>query len=192
VWSEQNGPSRTPKPHGILFFGRLSAYKGLDVLYAALPAIAERVPDVRVVIAGRPSPGFIAPALPTLPDTAEVVTHFGPIDASLLRCLFEEASVVVLPYVEASQSGVAQTAYAFGKPVVASAVGGLPEDVVDGETGCLVPTGDPAAVARAVGDLLLDPARRARMTEVIRTRSAAAWPSIATRLDEIYRCMLEH
>src|SRR6185369_16016966 len=115
VWSENGAPRQISAQPSVLFFGRLSAYKGLDVLYAALPAIAERVPDVRVVIAGRPGPGFVAPPLPMLPDTAEVVTHFGPIDALLLRCLFEEASVVVLPYVEASQSGVAQTAYAFGK-----------------------------------------------------------------------------
>src|SRR5262249_54560010 len=60
VWSEQPGPSRSPRDLSVLFFGRLSAYKGLDVLYAALPAVADRVPDVRVVVAGRPGPGFVA------------------------------------------------------------------------------------------------------------------------------------
>ena len=64
--------------------------------------------------------------------------------------LFQQASVVVLPYVEASQSGVIPLAYTFMKPVVATTVGGLPEMVEDGRTGYLVPPRDERALAAAV------------------------------------------
>jgi starch synthase len=57
---------------------------------------------------------------------------------------------VAVPYTRAYQSGVVLTAYAFQRPVVASAVGGLPEQVVDGVTGWLVPPADPAALAKAL------------------------------------------
>jgi glycosyltransferase involved in cell wall biosynthesis len=70
--------------------------------------------------------------------------------------LFRRSSVVVLPYIEASQSGVIPVAYTFGKPVVATTVGGLPEMVEDGRTGFLVPPRDEKALADAVVRLLRD------------------------------------
>jgi glycosyltransferase involved in cell wall biosynthesis len=68
--------------------------------------------------------------------------------------LFSHASVVVLPYVEATQSGVIPVAYSFGKPVVATTVGGLPSQVDHGETGFLVAPRDPDALAMATVELL--------------------------------------
>ena len=105
-----------------------------------------------------------------------------------MRRLFEEASLVVLPYVEASQSGVVQTAYAFHTPVVASAVGGLPEAVVDGITGRLVPPKDPSALAAAVSELLLNKTLRARMREGIRQLEDTefGWPRAARKLTDLY------
>ncbi len=68
--------------------------------------------------------------------------------------LFRQASVVVLPYIEASQSFIISIAYRFGKPVVATTVGGLPEMVDDGRTGFLVPPRDVNALANAVVRLM--------------------------------------
>ena len=70
--------------------------------------------------------------------------------------LFQQASVVALPYIEASQSGVVPLAYMHMKPVVATTVGGLPEMVDDGRTGYLVPPRDEQALATAVVRLLRD------------------------------------
>jgi len=71
--------------------------------------------------------------------------------------------MVVLPYIEASQSGVIPVAYTFAKPVIATTVGGLPEMVDDGQTGYLVPPRDERALANAVVRLLQDQTLRRRM-----------------------------
>ena len=68
--------------------------------------------------------------------------------------LFRRASVVVLPYIEASQSFIISIAYRFGKPVVATTVGGLPQMVDDGKTGFLVPPRDVDALADAIVRLM--------------------------------------
>ncbi len=65
---------------------------------------------------------------------------------------FSAADLVMVPYLDATQSGVVQIAYGFLRPVVATTVGGLPEVVADGRTGYLVPPGDAAAMARVVRD----------------------------------------
>jgi len=64
--------------------------------------------------------------------------------------LFTAADAALLPYRSASQSGVVQLAFAHGRPVIATAVGGLPEAVRDGEDAILCPKDDPDALARAI------------------------------------------
>jgi glycosyltransferase involved in cell wall biosynthesis len=181
-------PDTTEREHTLLFFGRLALYKGLEVLYAAMPAIAARVPRLRVVVAGAPVEGYRPPAPPPLPAHVELETHFARVDTPTLRRLFQQASVVVAPYVDASQSGVVQTAFAFQKPVVASAVGGLPEVVRDGVTGRLVPPGDAAALADATTSLLLDRDLRRQMSAAICQAETVefGWTPIARELMRIY------
>jgi glycosyltransferase involved in cell wall biosynthesis len=77
--------------------------------------------------------------------------------------LFQRAAVVVLPYISATQSGVVPVAYTFGKPVVATRVGALPDCIEDGRTGLLVPPRDERALAEAIVTLLLDQQRRHEM-----------------------------
>ncbi len=178
--------------HTILFFGQISAYKGLDTLYQAAPLVAERVPGLRLVVAGRPADGYALPEPPPLAHGGRVQVigrHIG--NAELAR-LFQQATVVVCPYHDATQSGVVLTAYAFAKPVVATRVGGLPEYVWEGETGLLVPPRDPHALAGALAGLLqafaADPALRNRYAAGIHARCAAdlAWPRIASETLRVY------
>ena len=111
---------------------------------------------MRFVVAGRAIDGFEAPRAPALTngDASDVIA--GYIGAARLARLHAEATVVACPYLDATQSGVVLTAYAFGTPVVASAVGGLPEYVDDGTTGVLVPPGDATSLAEAIIGVLTD------------------------------------
>jgi len=91
---------------------------------------------------------------------------------------FARADVCVLPYRSATGSGVVTVAYHFDTPVVVTAVGGLPEAVVDGETGLLVPPGSPAALAEAIGSMTAD--RAASMVPAIRELARRmSWASLA-------------
>jgi glycosyltransferase involved in cell wall biosynthesis len=149
------------EPATLLFFGRIWGYKGLDHLIRAEPLISEMVPRLRIVIAGEGEPFDRYRSLMHNPDRFEVYNTF--VDKSLRGRLFSRAAVVVLPYRQASQSGVVPVAYAFAKPVVATTVGGLPEVVDDGVTGLLVPPGDVESLADAIARLLLDEDLRHRL-----------------------------
>jgi glycosyltransferase involved in cell wall biosynthesis len=173
----------------ILFYGRLSAYKGLDVLYQAAPLVAEHVPDSRFVVAGRPVAGYQLPSPPVLPNGGQVEVMSDYISNTRLVQLVSSARVVVCPYIDATQSGVVLTAFAFEKPVVATRVGGLPEYIQDGQTGLLVPPGDYSALARALIDLLTTPALEDRLRrEVARLgqRDRLDWASAARATRVVY------
>ena len=183
-WAEDAG-----REHGntVLFFGRIWGYKGLRYLIEAEPLISARVPDVRIVIAGQGEPFGPYEAMMVHRDRFEV--HNYDIPEEMVPRLFQEASVVALPYVEASQSGVAAVAFAFGRPVVATDVGGLPEMIDAGETGLLVPPRDAASLADAIVSLLLDRDKRERMQAkaLEKARTQLSWASIAHATWQVYR-----
>jgi glycosyltransferase involved in cell wall biosynthesis len=138
----------------ILFFGRIWAYKGLEYLIRAEPLITARVPDAKIVIAGEGEDFARYRRQMVHPDTFIVHNEYVPHDKR--TALFRQASLVVLPYIDASQSGVIPLAYTFAKPVVATTVGSLPEMVEDGHTGYLVPPRDEKALSDAIVRLLQD------------------------------------
>ena len=145
----------------ILFFGRIWEYKGLEYLVRAEPLITARVPNARILIAGVGEDFARYRRMMVHPDRFIVHNEFVPKDRA--ADYFRRASVVVLPYIEASQSGVIPMAHSAGKPVVATTVGGLPEMVENGRTGYLVPPRDSAKLAEVVTKLLLDETLRRRM-----------------------------
>jgi glycosyltransferase involved in cell wall biosynthesis len=148
--------STTPKEdeHLILFFGRIWEYKGLEYLIRAEPLISARVPGVRIMIAGQGEEFSRYARMMVHPERFIVHNEF--ISEERTAEYFRRASIVVLPYIEASQSGVIPLAYSAAKPVVATTVGGLPEMVEHGRTGYLVPPRDAAKLADALVRLLLD------------------------------------
>lgn len=175
-------------PPQALFFGRLSPYKGLDVLYAAAPRVAQAIEGLQLIIAGRPNPGYSPPRPSTLPNRGRILTHEQYITNQDLAELFGQSWLVVCPYVDATQSGVIMTAYAFDKPVIATSVGGLPEYVHDGHTGLLIPPRDSQALAdaliRALGDVHL---RRSLVAGVAQAReSEFNWNRAALETLEVY------
>jgi len=136
----------------VLFFGRIWAYKGLEYLIRAEPFITAEVPDAKIVIAGEGED--FARYLRMMVHPEQFIVHNEYVSEDLCSRLFRQASLVALPYIEASQSGVIPLAYTSMKPVVATTVGGLPEMVDDGRTGYLVPPRDERALASAIVRLL--------------------------------------
>ena len=177
--------------HLVLFFGRLRAYKGVDVLLEAAPQVAAQIPDARFVIAGSGECPELAQAAQGHPGLFEIHNRF--IEADEVQALFERAAVVVQPYVDASQSGVIPLAYRFGRPVVATRVGSIPEVVEDGRTGVLVPPRDASALAEATIRLLRDDDLRIQMGKAawLKSESELSWDAIARKTVEVYENVLE-
>lgn len=173
IGSANGRPAGEDDGRTVLFFGRIWPYKGLDHLIRAEPLISARVTDVRFVIAGRGEDFARYRAMMRDPDRFTVINEF--VSSERRAQLFAEAAVVVLPYVEASQSGVIPIAYAHEKPVVATSVGGLPEAVEDGRTGFVVPPRDERALADAVVQLLEDRRLRRAMGAAGRRKLEDEW-----------------
>ena len=184
-----DGPDDAVAERGkrLLFFGRIWEYKGLEYLIKAEPLVAERVPDVEIVIAGRGEDFDRYRQMMVHPERFVVDNELIPEERVARH--FGEASVVVLPYIDASQSGVVPVAYSFSRPVVATAVGGLPSVVEDGVTGLLVPPRDERALADALVTLLRDDELRHKMGVAGRQKLEREWAPevIGPQHVEVYR-----
>lgn len=139
-------------PGTVLFFGAARPHKGLEYLIRAQPIISGSVPEARFLIASRGEE--LDRCRELIRDTSAFEIREGFIPGDEAATLFQESALVVLPYLSASTSGVLMTAYVFGKPVVASRVGSLPEYVIEDVTGRLVPPRNEYRLAAAVIDLL--------------------------------------
>jgi glycosyltransferase involved in cell wall biosynthesis len=135
----------------VLFFGYVREYKGLKYLIEAMPAVLAQV-DVDLMIVGEfyDDRDHYERLIDTLGIRQRVTVVAEHVPDEAVGRYFGAADLVVLPYVSATQSGIAQIAYAFGVPVVSTNVGGLPEVVADGKTGYIVSPGDPEALAEAI------------------------------------------
>jgi glycosyltransferase involved in cell wall biosynthesis len=143
----------------ILFFGTVFPYKGLEDLIQAVPAVARAIPEVTLVVAGQGIGHDRYRRLAAGSPQVRFEQRFVPrVERDEL---FRRASVVVLPYLDATTSGVVPVAQLFAKPVVATDVGGLGEQIGGG--GVVVPAGDGGALAQALVGLLNDEALRERL-----------------------------
>ncbi|MCD8037972.1 MAG: glycosyltransferase [Lachnospiraceae bacterium] len=143
----------------LLFFGFVRPYKGLKHLIHAMPEIKARLDNVKLLIAGEfPSAedksaymaqiNELAASAPGIEDAILINDGYTP-DREVEK-YFAACDMVALPYESATQSGIVQIAYGFGKPVVVTSVGGLPDAVTDGRTGCVVAPRDDKALADAI------------------------------------------
>jgi glycosyltransferase involved in cell wall biosynthesis len=175
----------------ILFFGRIWDYKGLQYLIEAEPFITARIPNAKIVIAGRGDDFGKYEQMMINRESFVVLNERIP-DEQVAQ-LFQQASLVVCPYIEASQSGVLAIATAFGKPVVATTVGGIPEMVQEGKTGLLVPPRDARSLADAVVTLLENPSLRQTMRQhtLQKSQTELSWASIANQTMQVYHKALE-
>lgn len=180
----------------ILFFGAWRKMKGLPYLMEAFDALAARRPEVRLTLAGPPIPeeGESERVLAWAAERAErVEARPGYVPVEDVEGLFARARVVVMPYVAGYQSGVVHLAMTMGRAVVATDVGDLPSAVADGETGLVVPSRDPAALADALERVLADPVLAERFGAAGRARmlDSSGWPAVAEQVEAGLRSLVE-
>jgi glycosyltransferase involved in cell wall biosynthesis len=125
-----------------------------------------------------------------LADRVDATVRFVPrfITDPEIPAYFRRADLVVAPYRDGENSGVAYTALAFGKPMVLSAVGGFSELASEHDVARIVPPEDPAALAEALNELVADEPARAELAEAARRAAEGpfSWEKIASQTLELY------
>lgn len=145
-------------PKTLVFVGRLSREKGVDVLLRSMPQVVREHPDARLVIAGGgPERGRLE-ALAGELDVSEIVRFAGALGTEDLEQIYCDASLLILPtlWMENCPVSVLE-AFAHGRAVVATRIGGVPELVDDGRTGALFERGDEIELGERLVGLLADP-----------------------------------
>jgi glycosyltransferase involved in cell wall biosynthesis len=181
----------------ILFFGQIAPYKGLEYLVAALPNALAADPALRVVIAGKVKVGcedYWSRILSDLGATGlheRVVMRIEHIPDEDVEIYFKAADALVIPYVHIFQSGVPFLAYSFGLPVIATDVGALRDDIVEGRTGLICRPRDPADLNRAFQDFfhssLYRDLHRARDEIKAFANDRHSWSRVAAISEMAYR-----
>jgi glycosyltransferase involved in cell wall biosynthesis len=170
----------------LLFFGFIREYKGLEYLLRSIPLILREFP-IHLVIAGEVW-GDSTPYTELIRGL-EIGRHVTLINRYIpneeVSVFFDAADLVVIPYVSATQSGVVQLSFAFGKPVVIGNVGGLPEAVEDGKTGYLVPPRSPEAIAQAIRNFYLCMRESEMVLAIQEMRSRDSWQRLTSVIEEL-------
>ena len=175
-------PLPMPTAPAVLLFGRLEPYKGIDILLRAMQRVWNERGDVTLRIAGVGSEAAAIPQDPRIDLRLEYVPE------SRLGQLFSDATIVVAPYTQASQSGVAALALGYGIPTVVSDVGALRDVAVDGSF--VVPPGDDEALSAAILTHL-DHDEATRHTVLEFAREHLSWDACARASLELYTTVLE-
>lgn len=140
----------------ILFFGAIRPYKGLEYLVEAFFRIAANQPQYRLIVAGAPrkdTEPYLAEIERTIdshPQGKQVIRKIQYVPDEETELYFKAADVLALPYTHVFQSGVLFLAFNFGLPVIASDVGSIGEDIVEGRTGLVCKPRDPQGLAGAL------------------------------------------
>jgi D-inositol-3-phosphate glycosyltransferase len=184
----------------ILFFGNIRPYKGLEHLVAAFEEIVSKDSHYRLIITGWRMKGFdkyweqIEPAIRRLADRGKITLKAEFIPDEEVEIYFKSADVLVLPYNKIFQSGVLFLGYSFGVPAIATDVGSLREDIIEGRTGFLCKPRDPGDLARTIkryfnSDLFknLDSGRK-EIRDYVNVRHS--WNSVATITHRVYSSLV--
>jgi glycosyltransferase involved in cell wall biosynthesis len=185
----------------VLFFGQIAPYKGLHLLVDAFAMLIRSLPDVRLVIAGKVKKGeeeywkTIQAEISRSDLDDRVIARIEHIPDDEVEIYFKAADVVALPYVQIFQSGIPFLAYSFGLPVIATDVGSLREDVIEGATGMICMPECARDLGEALngyfrGDLFRDlDSRRATIREFALQRYS--WAKVAAITTAAYSHLVE-
>ena len=183
----------------ILYFGAVRPYKGLKWLIEAAPAIMATVPGCVIYCVGDFWNGpeefenrakelgvKFDPKNPKI-GGVEIVAEYIPNEE--VGKYFNATDLVVLPYESATQSGIVQIAYGFGKPCLVTNVGGLPEVVLDGKTGYVVPPKDPHAIAMKTAEFFAagTDIRTKFENEIREWRKVFDWEHMVETIEELMK-----
>jgi glycosyltransferase involved in cell wall biosynthesis len=179
-------PNLPPGQPILLHFGFIRPYKGLAVLLDAMPLIQTEIP-VHLLVAGEVwgAKAEYDAQIARLHIGTQVTFVDRYVPDEELASYFRAADVAVLPYLSATQSGVVQLAFGFGLPVIASHVGGLPDVIVEGETGLLVPPGDAPALAEAVIRFFRFGLGPSMTTNIKADQARFSWERMVTTIEEL-------
>ncbi len=179
----------------LLFFGTIRPYKGLEVLLRALALVRDKHPEVLLVVAGalwEPWEPY-ATLIDQLQLEGNVSLHLEYIPECEVAGFFGAADLVVLPYTHFdAQSAVGVQALSYGKPLLVTETGGLP-DLVSHDARWCVPARSSAALAEGILAFMEDPEASRIQFEVMRSAAAAAtsWEAAATEHIKIYQHVLD-
>ena len=172
----------------ILFFGYIRKYKGLDLLLRAMPEILRKT-SVQLIVAGEfyDDEEKYRTLIRQLGLEKNVMVCSDYIPNEEVSVYFSASDVVVLPYVSATQSGIAQIAYQFDKPVIATDVGGLSEVVIEGKTGFVVPPNDERALAESVVRFYKERKAKQFQTGVRKEKRRYTWEALMHAIEELMK-----
>ncbi len=174
----------------LLFFGRILPYKGLDLLLEAYEILRKSRSDVDLLISG---PGDITPYQSKLDKLSGVTVDNRWIEEDEIGDIFLSSDICVLPYKEASQSGVIATAYAAGLPVVTTPIGGLTEQVQHKQTGLICEFASSQAIAESIKQFLDNPDLMERCATGAQreAQESLSWSAIASHFDQVIGRILQ-
>jgi len=174
----------------VLCFGLIEKRKGIDTLLEAFSLARKKGVYANLLVIGS-SLMDIRPhreAIERLGLTGEVQVIDRYASFEEMNALFGAAHHIVMAYHQGWNSGVLTTAFGYGKPVIASSVGGFGELVSDGISGLLVPPKDPEALAGSIERMLSDPTSYAQMREgALEASMVSSWPELAGKTEDAYK-----
>ena len=135
----------------LLFFGRISPYKGISYLLEACSRLLDEGKSIEVTVAGKGTFDF---DIKKYSQYKKIHIINEMIESQQMVNLIKDCDAVICPYTDATQSGVIMTSYAFDKPVIATKVGGLPEMLNDGKTGYLIEPRNSESIYHAIMELM--------------------------------------
>ncbi|MBN1597542.1 MAG: glycosyltransferase family 4 protein [Bacteroidales bacterium] len=180
-----------PNDFVLLFFGIIRKYKGLDFLLDVFEELTMNA-GFKIIVAGKVSDSYKSEmkTLQLLHSSGNIKFILRHINNNEIDQIFNASDVTVLPYTEASQSGVMLLSYAYGKPVIAPKLGGFPEDVIEGKNGYLFEPGNAESLKakiKLLRSVWLENSKK-MSSEIRQTANKTySWNKSISKLNEVYQ-----